>query len=76
MNCKEIMIAFLYLNLCFIRLCLDKALHIGFFRPKYVHNMYKLTPCTVKLDENFMKKFIKEKVEKGEMQMEHLIKQW
>jgi len=38
--------------------------------------MYRLSPPIVKLDEIFIKEFIKEKVEKEEMQMTHLIKEW
>jgi hypothetical protein len=38
--------------------------------------MYRLIPPTVRLDDNFIKEFIKKNVEKEEMQMAHLIKEW
>jgi hypothetical protein len=38
--------------------------------------MYKLIPPTVRLDDNFIKDFIKKNVEKEELQMVDLIKEW
>jgi len=38
--------------------------------------MYRLIQATIKLDDDFIDKFIKAKVGKEEMQMAHLIREW
>jgi hypothetical protein len=49
---------------------------VGSFRPEDISNMYKLGPPKVCLDDNFIKSFIEKEVEKEEMQMGDLIREW
>jgi hypothetical protein len=49
---------------------------VGSFRPDDISNMYKLSPPTICLDDNFMKSFIEKEVVGEEMQMGDLIREW
>jgi hypothetical protein len=49
---------------------------VGSFRPEDVNNMYKLSPPIVRLDDNFIKEFIKKNVKEEEVQIPDLIKEW
>jgi hypothetical protein len=49
---------------------------VGSFRPKDISNMHKLRPPKVCLDDNFINGFIEKEVEKEEIQMGDLIREW
>jgi hypothetical protein len=49
---------------------------VGSFRPDDVANMYKLSHPQLGLDDNFIKEFIQKEVEKDELQMVDLIREW
>jgi hypothetical protein len=48
---------------------------VGSFRPEDISNMYKLGSAKVCLDDNFIKGFIENEVEKEEIQMGDLIRE-